>query len=48
MDRYVIKKEVKKFLKYTDLTIEIQHMWDVKTKVILDKMEPSKCQIENT
>jgi len=30
----VIKKEAKKILKYKDLTIEIQHMWNVKTKVI--------------
>jgi len=33
-DRYVIKKEVEKILKYKDLTIEIQPMWNVKTKVI--------------
>ena len=30
----VIKKEVKKILKYKDLTIEIQRMWNVKTKAI--------------
>jgi len=30
----VIKKETEKILKYKDLTIEIQHMWNVKTKVI--------------
>ena len=30
----MIKKETEKFLKYKDLTIEIQHMWNVKTKVI--------------
>jgi len=30
----VIKKEAKKILKYKDLTIEIQHMWNVRTKVI--------------
>jgi hypothetical protein len=30
----VIKKEAKKVLKYKDLTIEIQHMWNVKTRVI--------------
>ena len=30
----MIKKEVEKFLKYKDLTIEIQRMWNVKTKVM--------------
>jgi len=34
LDRNVIKKEAEKILKYKDLTIEIQHMWNVKTKVI--------------
>ena len=29
----VIKKETEKILKYKDLTIEIQRMWNVKTKV---------------
>jgi len=33
-DRNVIKKEAEKILKYTDLTIEIQHMWNVKAKVL--------------
>ena len=33
-DRNVIKKEDEKILKYNDLTIEIQSMWNVKTKVI--------------
>ena len=33
-DRNVIKKEANKILKYKDLTIEIQGMWNVKTKVI--------------
>ena len=33
-DRNVIKKEAEKSVKYKDLTIEIQHMWNVKTKVI--------------
>ena len=33
-DRTVIKKEAEKILKHKDLTIEIQRMWNVKTKVI--------------
>jgi hypothetical protein len=33
-DRNVIKKEAEKILKYEDLTIEIEHMWNVKTRVI--------------
>ena len=33
-DRNVIKKGAEKILKYKDLTTEIQHMWNVKTKVI--------------
>jgi hypothetical protein len=33
-DRNVIKKEAVKILKYEVLTIEIQCMWNVKTKVI--------------
>jgi len=32
--RNVIKKEAEKILKYKDLTIEIQGMWNVKPKVI--------------
>jgi len=32
--RNVIKKEAEKILKYKDLTIEIQGMWNVKTKAI--------------
>ena len=31
-DRNVIKTEAEKILKYKDLTIEIQHMWNVKNK----------------
>ena len=33
-DRNVNKKEAEKILKYKDLTIEIQRMWNVRTKVI--------------
>jgi hypothetical protein len=33
-DRNVIKKETEKILKYKDLTIELQRMWNVKTKAI--------------
>jgi len=31
-DRNVIKKEAEKILKYKELTIEIQRMWNVKNK----------------
>jgi len=33
-ERNVIKKEAEKILKYKDLTIGIQCMWNVQTKVI--------------
>ena len=33
-DRNVIKKEAENILKHKDITIEIQHMWNVKTNVI--------------
>jgi len=38
-DRNVIKKEAEKILKYKNLTIEIQRMWNVKT---------SQSHLENT
>ena len=33
-DSSVIKKEAEKILKYKDLTVEIERMWNVKTAVI--------------
>jgi hypothetical protein len=33
-DRHAVKKEAKKTPKYKNLTTEIQHLWNVKTKVI--------------
>jgi hypothetical protein len=33
-DRNKIKREAEKILKYKDLTVEIQRMWNVKTRVI--------------
>jgi uncharacterized protein YlxP (DUF503 family) len=33
-DRNVIEKEAEKILKYKDLTIEVQRMWNVKNRVI--------------
>jgi hypothetical protein len=33
-DRNVIKKKKLRILKYKDVKTEIQHMWNVKTKVI--------------
>ena len=33
-DGNVIEKEAEKILKYKDLTTEIQHMWNVKARVI--------------
>jgi galactokinase/mevalonate kinase-like predicted kinase len=34
-DRNVIEKEAEKILKYKDVIIEIQRMWNVKAKLIL-------------
>jgi hypothetical protein len=34
VDRNMMQKEAEKILKYKDLTIELQRMWNVKTGVI--------------
>jgi hypothetical protein len=34
VSRIKVKKEAEKFLKYKNFTIEVQHMWNVKIKVI--------------
>jgi len=34
-DRNVIKRQAEKILQYKDLAIEMQDMWNVKTKVML-------------
>ena len=50
-DRYVIKKETEKILKYKDPTIEIQRMWNVKTKVITvtrGRLALFQSRLENT
>jgi hypothetical protein len=50
-DRNVIKKEAAKILKYKDLIIEIQRMWNVQTKmppVIIGAKEPFQNPSENT
>jgi hypothetical protein len=50
-DRNVIKKEAEKILKYKDLIIEIQRMWNIKTKVtpiIIGAKEPFQNPSENT
>jgi hypothetical protein len=47
----VIKKEAEKILKYKDITIEIDHMWDLKTNVmsvIIGQLELSQTHSENT
>jgi hypothetical protein len=33
-DRNVIQKKAEKILKYKDITVEIQRMWNIKTWVI--------------
>jgi hypothetical protein len=47
----VIKRETEKILKYEDLTIEIQRMGNVKTKVIpviIGHLEPFQNHSEKT
>ena len=44
-DRNVNRKQAEKILKYKDLTIEMQRMWNVKVKVIqviTGLLEPSQ------
>ena len=45
-DRNMIKKEVEKILKYIDLIIEIQHMWNVKAKVIANHSKITQTILE--
>jgi hypothetical protein len=45
-DRNIIKKEVEKILKYIDLIIEIQHMWNVKAKVIANHFKITQTILE--
>ena len=50
-DRNVIKKEAEKILKYKDLRLEIQRMWNVKTKVIpliIGRLGLCQSHLENT
>jgi len=50
-DRNVINKEVKKILKYQDLTIETECIWNAKTEMILlitGANEPYQNHSENT
>ena len=47
----MIKKEAEKILKHKDLTIEIQRMWNVKTKaipVIIGRLGLFQSHAENT
>jgi hypothetical protein len=46
-DRNMIKKEAEKILKYQNFIIEIQHMWNVKAKVI-PIMEPFQNHSDTT
>jgi hypothetical protein len=50
-DRNVIKKEAEKIQKYEDVTIEIQRIWNAKTKVmpvIMGQLEPPQNHSDNT
>jgi hypothetical protein len=48
-DRNVIKKEDKKILKNKEVTIQIQHTWNVKSDTSRTRqLQPSQNPLENT
>jgi len=50
-DKNVVNKDTQKILKWKDLTIEIELVWNVKTKVmpvIIGQLEPSQNHSDST